>query len=230
VRRSPRVLLTWIAAALLAHGTARVVATDLAVLHRRARALDVVAHVVVARHDLPLGAVIDARDLRTIETAGDLAGRALTDTGSAVGHVVVVPVVAGAPLFSAHVAPSRRDPLGAVVPRGMRVVHVAAESGLRPAPGAVVDVLATFDPTILVGEGGGEPTLTVAQAATVLATTNSAVETRVDDPTERGITLLVTEDEAHRLAFASANGVLTIALAPPEDACCKPSSSASSRD
>lgn len=228
MRRSPRVLLTWIAAASLALGTARVVATDLAVLHRRAGALDVVAHVVVARHDLPLGAVITARDLRTIETAGDLAGRALTDTGSAIGQVVVVPVVGGAPLFAAHVAPSRRDPLGAVVPRGMRVMHVAAESGLRPAPGAVVDVLATFDPTILVGEGGGEPTLTVAQAATVIAATG--VDDRVDEPTERGITLLVTEDEAHRLAFASANGVLTIALAPPEDACCKPSSSASSRD
>ena len=35
-----------------------------------------------------------------------------------------------------------------------------------------------------------------------------------------GVTLLVTEDEARGLAFAAANGVLTLALAPPEDACC----------
>ena len=33
-----------------------------------------------------------------------------------------------------------------------------------------------------------------------------------------GITLLVDADDAERLAFAEANGVVTIALVPPEDA------------
>ena len=228
MRRSPRVLLTWAAAAFVALGTARMVATDLAVLHNRARALDAIEHVVVATRDLPLGAVIDARDVQTVETAGDLAREAITDAASVVGQVVAVPTVKGAPLLPAHVTPAERDPLGAIVPRGMRGVHVAVEPGLRPAPGAIVDVLATFDPAIVVGDGGGDATLTVVRAATVLDAT--AVERSVDDSAQGGITLLVTEDEAHRLAFASANGVLTIALAPPEDACCKPSSSASSRD
>jgi hypothetical protein len=33
-----------------------------------------------------------------------------------------------------------------------------------------------------------------------------------------GVTLLVAEDDAPRLAFAAATGVVTIALVPPEDA------------
>lgn len=228
MRRPPRALLAWSAAALVALGTARVVATDLAALHRRARELDTVAEVVVARDDLQLGTVVHADDLRTVRTAGALVRSSLLDPDDAVGRVVVVPIVAGAPLSTANLAPASRDPTHAVVPRGMRAVHVSADSGLRPAVGAVVDVLVTFDPSIVVAEGGGSPTTTVARAATVLPGPTDGDS--VDDLGRAGITLLVTEDEAHRLAFASANGVLTIALAPPEDACCKPSSSASSRD
>ncbi|HEX5614048.1 MAG TPA: SAF domain-containing protein, partial [Acidimicrobiia bacterium] len=170
MRRSPRVVLTWAAAVVVALGTARVVATDLAVLHTRARELDAIERVVVATRDLPLGAVLADDDVRTVELAGALARRALTDTGAAIGRVVVVPVVRGAPLLPAQLAPARRGALDAVVPRGMRVVHVRVEPGLDPPAGSVVDVLATFDPTLVVEAGGGEPTITVVRAATVLDT------------------------------------------------------------
>ena len=57
----------------------------------------------------------------------------------------------------------------------------------------------------------------VAHAARVLAV--DADDDALADGA--GVTLLVTEDEARGLAFAAANGVLTLALAPPEDACCR---------
>ncbi len=73
----------------------------------------------------------------------------------------------------------------------------------------------TFDPQT-VGEGV-EPTLTVAQAVPVIAVDR-------DDGGEvgasgaLGVTVLVTPDEAKRLAFATAAGTLAIAIAPPEAA------------
>jgi Flp pilus assembly protein CpaB len=57
----------------------------------------------------------------------------------------------------------------------------------------------------------------VAQAARVLAVDTDRTS---DVSGGVGVTLLVTAIEARGLAFAAANGVLTLALAPPEDACC----------
>jgi Flp pilus assembly protein CpaB len=84
-------------------------------------------------------------------------------------------------------------------------------------------VLATFDAGVAVDpEGGaaGDPTVVVAQGALVVD---------VDDDTAGagdlagaeggdGMTLLVTEAEARALAYATAAGVVTVALVPPEDA------------
>ena len=52
MRRSPRVLLAWLAALVVALTTARVVGGDLAALHRRAASLGPLRSVVVAAHDL----------------------------------------------------------------------------------------------------------------------------------------------------------------------------------
>jgi Flp pilus assembly protein CpaB len=43
------------------------------------------------------------------------------------------------------------------------------------------------------------------------------------DDANAGVTLLVTESEARVLAFAAANGDLTLAIAPPESALHSPS-------
>ena len=74
-------------------------------------------------------------------------------------------------------------------------------------------MLVALDPTLSDRREGQ----VVARAARVLA-----VEADDDALADgAGVTLLVTEDEARGLAFAAANGVLTLALAPPEDACCR---------
>ena len=60
MRRSPRVALAWIAAAIIALATAKVTAADVLALHRRARSLGPDVRVVLAARDVPLGARIRA--------------------------------------------------------------------------------------------------------------------------------------------------------------------------
>jgi Flp pilus assembly protein CpaB len=136
----------------------------------------------------------------------------VTTRRRAVGRVVAVPVLKGAALLAPNLAPAARTGADGLVPIGYRAVRVQPEDGLKPPLGAVVDVLASLDPTVVEHTGAD----LVARGARVLA-----VDTATDASSEGvGVTVLVTEDEARELAFAAANGVLTLALAPPEDACC----------
>lgn len=225
MRRSPRTLAARAAAVVVALATARVVATDLAALHGQARALGEPRPVVVAAHDLALGATVRRGDVAVVTLhASAVMDGALDDADDALGRVVAVPVLRGAAVAGRHLAARGRRGPGAVVPPGSRAVRLVTADGLRPPRGSVVDVLVSLDPTLVVEGGGGEPAITVARAARVLASS------RAEAAGGGGaVTLLVTEAEAHRLAFATANGVVTLALAPPEDACCTTSSSGSSR-
>jgi pilus assembly protein CpaB len=218
VRRSPRVLVTWAAAIVVAFVTARVVATDLATLHRRAADLGPERAVVVAARDLPLGATVQRADLTVTHTYASLAPRgAVPNVPAALGRTVVVPVLRGAPVLTRHLAAVHRTGLEGLVPAGARAIHVVTDDGLRPRPGDVVDVLVSLDPSLVAAQGGGDGAITVAKSARVLGVDD---RTRIGGTTGPGVTLLVTEQEAHAVAFAVANGALMLALAPPEAACC----------
>ena len=214
MRRSPRSLLAWSASLLVAVITIVVVFSDLATLHRRARDFGAPHPVLVAAHDLPLGATLGASDVRKISRyAAATPANAVVDVDDAVGRVVAVPVLAGSVLLEPHLTERDRDGLSGLVPFGYRAVRIRPDDGLRPPVGAVVDALVALDPTLSERREGE----IVARAARVLA-----VEADDDALADgAGVTLLVTEDEARGLAFAAANGVLTLALAPPEDACCR---------
>jgi pilus assembly protein CpaB len=215
MRRSPRSVLAWSAALVVVIVTAVVVFGDLSSLHRRARDLGAPLTVYVAAHDLPLGATLGANDLQGMSRyASMIPDQAIVDSDDALGRVVAVPVVAGSVVQAAHLTDRDRDGVSGLVAVGYRAVRVRPEDGLRPPAGAVVDVLVALDPTL---SERTEATV-VAHAARVLSVESD--DGAMVDGT--GVTLLVTEDEARELAFAAANGVLTLALAPPEDACCRP--------
>jgi Flp pilus assembly protein CpaB len=216
MRHSPRVVVAWLAAVVVALTTARVVGGDLATLHRRAATLGPERRVVVAARDLATGEQITARDVTTeARYAKEIPREALTDEDAAIGRVVLVPVLRHALVFAAHLTPADRSGAEGVVAVGQRAVHVTPADGFRPPRGAIVDVLAAFDPTVVVVEGARTSAVIVASGARVLA-----VDERDDtiDDTTAGVTLLVTESEARVLAFAAANGDLTLAIAPPESA------------
>jgi Flp pilus assembly protein CpaB len=215
MRHSPRVLIAWLATVVVALTTARVVAGDLATLHRRAATLGPQRRVVLASHDLEIGQTVAAGDLTTeVRYAKEIPPEAITDTRAAVGRVVAVPVLAHAVVFAHHLAPTGRSGIDGIVPDGDRAVHVTPADGFRPPRGAIVDVLAAFDPTAVVVDGARDAAVIVASGARVVAVDDRATT----DDTNAGVTLLVSEQEARVLAFAAANGDLTLAIAPPESA------------
>jgi len=215
MRHSPRVVFAWLATLVVALTTARIVGGDLATLHRRAATLGPERRVVVAAHDLHLGETISARDLTTeARYAKEIPRGALIDEDAAIGRVVRVPVLRDSLVFAAHLAPVDRSGVDGVVAVGQRAVHVTPADGFRPPRGTIVDVLAAFDPTVVVVDGARTSAVIVASGALVVAVDNGDA---IDD-TNAGVTLLVTETEARVLAFAAANGDLTLAIAPPESA------------
>lgn len=225
MRRSPRSVLTAAVAVVVAVLTAWTVGSDVAALHRRARDLGAPRTAVVAARDVPLGATLRARDLRAVTRhASTVPAGTLDDPSDAVGRVIAVPLLADAFVTERHLAAAERSGVDGLVAPGTRAVNVRTDDGLRPRPGSVVDVLASVDPGLTGGTGvGAHGAVTVASGALVLAADDSGPP---DDPYAAGgtggVTLLVTEREARTLAFAAANGVLMLALAPPEDACCHP--------
>jgi Flp pilus assembly protein CpaB len=219
-RRSPRVLLFWSAAIAVALVTAIVVSTDLATLHRRAGSLGPERAVAVAARDLPIGTTVSASDLRVRRVhASQLPPGALT-TADIEGRVVVVTVLDEGFLTSRNLAPADRRGLDGVVPAGMRIVRVTADGAPPLHAGDAIDVLASFDPA-LASElpEGWDPTQAVARGALVVEGSDGA---DTGNPTVTGtavgVSVIVTEEEARGLAFAAANGVVTLAVAPPEEA------------
>jgi len=205
VRRSPRVLALRILAVALALFTARLVASDLATLHRRAGRLGPLVTIVEARRAIALGDVVENGALRAVERyESQMPTGALRRLDDAVGRVAIVPLVAGSPVLADHLAGAARSSTASLLAPGRRAVRIAAGDGLRPPVGSIVEVYASVDATTTV----------VASGARVLAL-DGGTEGR-----EIGVLVEVRADEAARLAFAAANGALMIALAPPEDACC----------
>jgi Flp pilus assembly protein CpaB len=215
-RRSPRAVALWIAAIVVAVVTAAIVAGDLATLHRRATTLGAEVDAVVATHDLAVGTVVHARDVATRSVhRSQLPGGVLTERSLATGRVVAVPLLDGSFVTRRHLAPRHRTGLDGVVPRGMRAMRVVVTGALQPRPGAAVDVLATYDPATTSSSYDGT-TVVVAAGVSVVATDRGGSGSGRSNTA--GVTLLVDPDQAAALADAQANGVVTLALVPPEDA------------
>jgi len=216
LRRSPRALALWGAALVVAVITAAVVAGDLAALHRRAAGLGPERDAVVATRDLPVGTVLSAHDLTTRRVyRSQLPTAVLADAGKIVGRVVAVPLLRGAYVARRSVAPRRRSGIDGVVPAGMRAIRVVVTDALDPRPGAAVDVLATYDP--VAASAGNDATLVVAHGVVVLGTDRRS-GSGSGRAGAQGVTLLVSPEQARELADAQANGVVTLALVPPEEA------------
>ena len=215
LRRSPRAVLLWVAAVLVAVATAAYVANVLVSLRHQDQAFGRVHTVLVASHDLPLGHRVRAGDLATRRVRGETPEPgALTRSGPALGRVVAVPLLRGAVVTRRNLARHRRDGRDDTVPAGLRSMRVVIEGGVRPRPGDPVDIYATFDPQTVGGDA--EPTLTVAHAVPVLAVDHDDGSATDGRGASIGVTVLVSPDQARRLAFATAAGTLALAIAPPE--------------
>lgn len=230
MRRSPRVLLAWAAAVVVMLATVRVVAGDLGSLHRRAHSLGADVPVVLAVRDLPLGTTVGSHDVRTVRRPSTtVSSDALHDPGQAVGRVVAVAFLRDDVVGARHLVEGDRTGvkgpgINGIVPVGRRAVHVLVKDGFQPPIGSVVDVLATYDPTLATGAGSPGQATIVAHGALVLAladATQNGDAGASADSTGSGVTLLVTETESRSVAYAASIGEVSLALAPVEAACCR---------
>lgn len=217
LRRSPRALALWGTALVVAVITATLVAGDLASLHRRAADLGPELDAVVAERALAVGTVITARDLVTRRVhRAQLPDAVVTDRDRVLGRVVAVPILRDTFVARGNLAPRRRTGLDGIVPAGMRAMRVVVTDAVDPRAGAAVDVIATYDPAAAEATGN-DTTVVIADGVTVLGTDRRA-STGSGRAGARGVTLLVDPEQARALADAQANGVVTLALVPPEDA------------
>lgn len=215
--RAPRAVVLWAAAFAVAAGTAVFVASDLATLRRRAATFGPERSVVVARHRLDLGVVLDRADLRTRRVhSSQLPPRILADLRAAVGRVVTVPVVRGGFVADGNLATRARTGIDGALPVGTRAIRITVDDPIRPPTGAAIDVLATIDVGIVASEPLEAATSTVVATGVQVLGVDRALGS--DGGRGLGITVLVSPRQARDLAYASAHGVLTIALVPPEEA------------
>jgi pilus assembly protein CpaB len=187
---------------------------------RTATTLSTVANgvpVVVAADDIEVGAKLKASDIRLINLPQtSIPPRAFSSTTKLLGRGAVMPISKGDFILEGKLAALDAGAgLPSMIPPGMRAVSVRVNDVVSVAgfvqPGTRVDVLDT-------GGGNDHQTVTVLQNVAVIAVGGSLLERLTSgEPSAPVITLLVSPDDAQKLALASQEGRIQLALRNPLD-------------
>jgi pilus assembly protein CpaB len=178
--------------------------------------------VVVAAGDLQLGAEIKKEDLQVVQfPAGKTPEGTFAKVDEVVGRGLIVPIVKNEPILKAKLASKEAGSgLPPVIPEGMRAVSVRVNEVVGVAgyvlPGNRVDVVATASPT----EARADTTSKVVLSNVQVLTAGTRMEQGQDQskPVQvTVVTLLVYPEQAERLALASTEGKIQLALRNPLD-------------
>ena len=173
-------------------------------------------HIVVAARDLPLGAKIDAGSLRLARWSSDaLPEGAFSNPQQVIGSFVKSPFVRNEPIVNSKLFVGQKTAgvLPLLIPAGMRAVSVPVDevsdiSGFV-LPGTHVDILVA----IPAGSGVSQPfSKVVLQDVQVLAVAQEIQKHKDQPQLVKVVTLLVTPAESERLALASREGTLRLAM------------------
>ena len=178
--------------------------------------------VVIAAADLQLGAELRNEDLKIIAfPQGHAPAGAIANPSEIIGRGLIVPVVSNEPILPAKLASKEAGSgLPPVIPEGMRAVSVRVNEVIGVAgyvlPGTRVDVVATQSPTASHQDMTSKVVLSNVQVLTA--------GTRMEQDQEKGkpmavtvVTLLVKPEQAERVALASTEGKIQLALRNPLD-------------
>ena len=178
--------------------------------------------VVVAAGDLQLGTEIKKEDVQVVQfPAGKTPDGAFTKADEVIGRGVISPIVRNEPILKAKLASKEAGSgLPPVIPEGMRAVSVRVNEVVGVAgyvlPGNRVDVVATASPT----DQHQDTTSKVVLSNVQVLTAGTRME-QGQDPAKpvqvTVVTLLVYPDQAERLALASTEGKIQLALRNPLD-------------
>ena len=178
--------------------------------------------VVVAAADLQLGSELKKEDLTVVQfPSGQAPEGAFSKPTDIIGRGLIVPVVKNEPILGAKLASKEAGSgLPPVIPEGMRALSVRVNEVIGVAgyvlPGTRVDVVATASPTEQRADATSKLILSNVQVLTS--------GTRMEQDQEKGkpmqvtvVTLLVNPEQAERLALASTEGKIQLALRNPLD-------------
>lgn len=180
------------------------------------QALAKAVQIVVASCDLPLGARIDAESLRLARWPSDaLPEGVFCNPRQVLGRFVRSPLLKNEPVVGSKLFIGRKTAgvLPLLIPAGMRAVSVPVDEVSDIAgfvlPGTRVDVLVAING----GSGLNQPfSKMVLQDVQVLALAQEIQKHRDQPQLVKVVTLLVTPAEAERLALASREGTLRLAM------------------
>ena len=178
--------------------------------------------VVVAAADLSLGSALKREDLSVVQfPAGKAPEGSFAKPEEIVDRGLIVPVVKHEPILGAKLAPKEAGSgLPPVIPEGMRAVSVRVNEVIGVAgyvlPGSRVDVIATASPTTSTADTISKVVL--ANVLTLTAGTRMEQDQKDGKPVQvTVVTLAVSPEQAERLALASTEGKIQLALRNPLD-------------
>ena len=175
--------------------------------------------VVVAADDVLVGVKLEAHDVRVIALPQSAAPPgAFSDPAKVVGRGAILPIGKGDFILPSKLAAlNAGGGLPSLIPPGMRAVSVRVNDVVSVAgfvqPGTRVDVLATGNQ----GGGNDRQTTTVLENVAVIAVGKSLDRNASEAQTAPVITLLVSPDDAQKLALVSQEGRIQLSLRNPLD-------------
>ncbi len=176
-----------------------------------------VAQVVVAANDIQVGTKLAASDVTTITIpATAIPPGAFSTPAKILGRGAILPMSKGEFILPGKLAAvNAGSGLPSMIPPGMRAVSVRVNDVVSVAgfvqPGTRVDVMATGN------QGSGTQTGTVLENVLVLAVGKSMDRASGEASVAPVITLLVSPDDAQRLALVSQEGRIQLSLRNPLD-------------
>lgn len=199
-RLGRRPALWWVATILLSALTAQVVTGALGRAEAGAARYGTTTAVLVTTRAVEAGEVLgpDAAEIRDVPAGFVPPGAAGAD---ALGRRATGTLHEGEVVHVERVAPGGLSVVAARLPPGTRGIAVPTDAGALPlVVGDHVDVLATV--ADVATATSGPPVATLAPGAVVV------------DVQEAAVTVAVPEDDAARVAYAVATGIVALALTP----------------
>jgi pilus assembly protein CpaB len=175
--------------------------------------------VVVAANDVQVGVKLTGRDVRLVTVPQSAVPRGyFSEISKVVDRGAVLPISQGEFILPSKLAALNAGAgLPSMIPQGMRAVSVRVNDVVSVAgfvqPGTRVDVLATGNQ----GGGNDRQTTTVLENVAVIAVGKSLDRNAADAQTAPVITLLVSPDDAQKLALVSQEGRIQLSLRNPLD-------------
>jgi pilus assembly protein CpaB len=195
-------------------------------IQNRLQPAQVTSKIVVAAKKLDLGVRITKEDVQLAEwpKATPLEG-SFSDPNLVVDRALMMPVQVNEPILDSKLAPKEAGAgLTAVIPEGMRALSIQVNSIIGVAgfvtPGSRVDLILTAVPPEEVEGAKDDETGSkiILENLEVLAAGQN-VQRDVDGKpqTVQDVTLLLTPDQAQRVALATGDGRIQLALRNPMD-------------